>query len=83
MRQAKRWAALLGKWGGRALKSGSVCPHCGASTTPGSVYFVLACIFIGCAAGLVGQYVANLQWKPVIEQFQNEIRQPFPLHPSP
>ena len=80
MEDAKRKPALWRRWCRAVFRSRSVCPHCGARIRQGNAYFMLACLLIGLGAGIVGQHLVSLQWESVIEEFEHDIRQPFPSH---
>ena len=82
MKEANRKPALWRRCGRAVFRSRSVCPHCGARTGHGGMYFIVAYILLGLGAGMVGQYIVSLQWESVIIELEHEIMQPFPLHGS-
>jgi len=82
MREAKSKPPLWRRIGRAVFQSRSVCPHCGAKVRQGNAYFLLACILIGLAAGMVGQHIVSLQWQSVIAEIEHDIEQPFPSHRS-
>ena len=83
MKEAAKRAFLFWRGGRRVRNRDSVCPHCGASPKPSALNFVVACILIAFGVVLVGHYVASLYYfMPVIEEFEREMKQPFPRTPA-
>jgi len=59
-----------------------VCPHCGASRGRSVAYFIVACVLIVFGALLVGHYLVNVYTlMPVLKEFEEEMKQPFPRDP--
>lgn len=63
-------------------RASSVCPHCGASRGRSVAYFIVACALIVFGALLVGHYLVNVySLMPVLKEFEEEMKQPFPRSP--
>ena len=63
-------------------RTSTVCPHCGASRGRGIAYFIVACVLIVFGTLLVGHYLVNVySLMPVLKEFEEEMRQPFPREP--